>query len=157
MMNDIFEYQGYSGSIQISVKDNCLFGKILFINDVITYEADNIKELKNEFISAVNDYIETCKEIGKEPDHPFKGSFNVRVKSELHRKASIRAFTEKISLNELVSKSIETYLTNTNNTVIEHHSHTHNHYHSEQKSMPFTFSSGGDEWTAKNISARMSH
>ena len=65
-MNDTFEHNGYTGSVETSVNDQCLHGKILFITDLITYEAGTVAELEAEFIAAVDDYIETCKVIGKE-------------------------------------------------------------------------------------------
>jgi len=109
-MSKIFEHNGYLGSAEVSVEDRCLYGKILFINDVVTYEADTFEKLEIEFIAAVKDYIETCKEIGKEPQKSFKGSFNVRIREELHRKAALEAVKEDISLNEFISKAIEAYI-----------------------------------------------
>lgn len=150
-MNNILEYNGYSGSIEVSTEDNCLFGKILFISDLVTYEAETITDLKAEFIEAVNDYVLTCKEIGKEPQKPFKGSFNVRVSSELHRKAALEAYKNQLSLNELVSKAIDEYVNKkTNQAIIEHHDH--HHYHTEPSTKTYketvSFMDYGEEkWT----------
>ena len=41
------------------------------------------------FEEAVDDYLELCKEEGKEPEKPFKASFNVRTGTDLHRKAAL--------------------------------------------------------------------
>lgn len=72
------KHKGYVGSSNISLEDNCLYGKIEFINDLVTYEGQTPEELKAAFIEAVDDYIETCKELEQAPEKPFKGSFNVR-------------------------------------------------------------------------------
>ena len=32
-------YKGFTGSAEVSIEDQCLFGKIEFIGDLITYEA----------------------------------------------------------------------------------------------------------------------
>ncbi len=78
-MKDILRYKGFIGSIEISIEDDCLHGKLLFINDLVTYEARTPNQLQAEFESAVEDYLTTCKELGRSPDKPFKGTFNIRV------------------------------------------------------------------------------
>ena len=150
-MNKTLEYNGYSGSIEASTEDGCLHGKILFIEDTITYEAETVPALKAEFNAAVDDYIETCREIGKEPQRPFKGSFNVRIAPDLHRKAVLTAQKESLSLNELASKAINSYVNKTDRPVIiEQHSH---HHHHEQPTTNITkysdtFEATGEEpWT----------
>lgn len=55
----------------------------------------------------MDEYLADCKELGREPNQPFKGSFNVRIGSELHRKATIRAAEQGIKLNEFIKNSIE--------------------------------------------------
>lgn len=111
-MNDTFKYKGYTGSIEISIEDKCLHGKILFVTDVISYEAKEVETLEPAFREAVDDYIETCKELGKEPNKPFSGSFNVRIGPELHRKAAIEAHIKGTTLNEIVKSSIEYFVPN---------------------------------------------
>ena len=49
----------------------------------------------------------TCKEMKREPQKPFKGSFNVRIPPALHRKAAKKATLMGISLNQLVQKALE--------------------------------------------------
>ena len=64
------KYKGYLGSQEYSVEDDCYFGTLQNIKDIIIYEGSTPHELRCMFCEAVNDYIETCKEIGKEPDKP---------------------------------------------------------------------------------------
>lgn len=66
MENITLEYKGYLGTVEFSAEDNCLFGKIIGITDLISYEAQEVSELKEAFEEAVNDYLDTCKELGKE-------------------------------------------------------------------------------------------
>ncbi len=129
-MKKVFEHNGYHGSAEISMEDGCLFGEILFINDLVLYQADTVENLEHEFRLAVDDYIKTCKEVGKEPDKPFKGSFNVRVSSDLHRKASVNAVKEDITLNELVGKALEYYLDKPDRANNITHNDHHHHYSS---------------------------
>ena len=48
-----------------------------------------------------------CREFGKEPDKEYKGQFNVRIPSDLHRTAVIMARKRRVSLNEFVAMAIK--------------------------------------------------
>jgi predicted HicB family RNase H-like nuclease len=105
-MSNLLNYKGYYGSVEYSAEDRVFFGEIEFINDLVTFEATNVDELEKEFKSAIDHYIKTCKKLNREPQKPFKGQFNIRIKPELHKKASIVAIKRKISLNKLVENAI---------------------------------------------------
>jgi len=106
-MGDTMTYKGYIGTVRYSEEDEVFHGKIEAINDLIMFEGSSVKELKKAFHEAVDDYLETCKEMGRAPQKPFKGSFNVRIPSDLHRKAVERATKMGVSLNQLVQKALE--------------------------------------------------
>jgi len=101
------QYKGYKGSIKASIEDNCLHGKIEFISDLINYEGSTIEELKKEFELAVDDYLETCRQNGITPKTTCKGSFNIRIGSELHQKALSKADQAGKSLNDYIKSIIE--------------------------------------------------
>jgi len=107
-MENIFSYKGYEGSAEIDLESMICRGKLLFINDLVTYEAGSPAKLKVEFECAVDDYLETCKELGREPLKPLKGLFNVRVPPQLHKELVMKAMVEKISLNEFIVRSLST-------------------------------------------------
>ncbi len=106
-MKDAMTYKGYIGLVHYSAEDEVFYGKIDAINDLIMFEGKSVGELKKAFREAVDDYLETCKVMGREPHKPFKGSFNVRIPSELHRKAAEKATIMGISLNQLVQRALE--------------------------------------------------
>ena len=114
---EIIKYKDFEGSVETDIKRNCCRGKILFIDDLVTYESDTLQGLHKQFEEAVDDYIETCLQVGKEPQKPFRGLFNVRVKPELHRAAVKKAAVQETSLNDLVSKALESYLSKTSMTI----------------------------------------
>lgn len=72
-----FKYKNYRSSCKICLGFPELFGKILFISDVITYAGNSITELENEFRFAVDDYLETCKALGKSPAQSLTGDFDI--------------------------------------------------------------------------------
>ena len=106
-----FNYKGYQGSIETSLKDRCLFGKILNITDLILYEGNTLEELENDFKDTVDDYLATCTALNREPKKPFKGSFNIRIGRELHEKAAKKSAESGKSLNDyikdVISKDIQ--------------------------------------------------
>lgn len=106
-MNDILKYKDYYAAIHYSANDEVFHGKIIGINDLVNFEGTSVKELKNAFKEAVEDYLETCKELEKEPDKTYKGSFNVRIPSELHRQAAIVSAVKNMSLNDFVRYAID--------------------------------------------------
>lgn len=107
MSNKTFSYKNYCGSIEFSIEDNCLHGQILFVRDLVTYEADGIGQLKTAFENAVDYYLEKCERDGLTPDKPFSGSFNVRLSPDLHRASAMEAARIGTSLNDLIKECVE--------------------------------------------------
>ena len=109
-MSNTMEYKGYVGSVEFSEKDGVFFGKVMGIRALISYEGTAAQELVEDFHGAVDDYLALCDAEGKEPEKAYKGSFNVRISPELHKRAAISAATQQISLNRLVERSLESYV-----------------------------------------------
>lgn len=107
---EILKYQSFEGSAELDMDRQECHGKILYIDDVVTYRASDPKALVVEFRAAVDDYLETCAAIGKEPEKSCRGLFNVRVNPELHRAALRRAGHDGATLNTVVCRALETYL-----------------------------------------------
>jgi len=78
----------------------------LGIDDLVNFEGASVKELKKAFHEAVDDYLETCEQLGKEPNKTYKGSFNVRIPTDLHKAAAIFASVNNISLNDFIRTAI---------------------------------------------------
>ena len=106
-MNDSLQYKGYYANVQYSAEDDVLFGSIVGINDLVSFEGTSVKELKQAFYEAVDDYLETCKAQNKEPEKTYKGSFNIRISSELHRQAAIVSAGKHMTLNDFVRYAID--------------------------------------------------
>lgn len=106
MKNELLQHKGYLGSYKISVEDDLFHGKVEFIKDLVTYEAKDAKGLKKAFVRAVEDYLNTCKQMGVEPQKPFKGSLNIRIGEDLHRKIAL-SLKEGESINSFIKNSLE--------------------------------------------------
>ena len=93
-------YKGYSARVEYDDEDGIFVGRIAGIRDGVGFHADSVAELREAFHEAVEDYIETCASIGKEPQKAFSGQMMFRVNPELHRKAAIAAELAGKSLNQ---------------------------------------------------------
>ena len=109
-MRNTMKYKDYYGSVEFSDEDNILFGRIIGINDRITYDGENVNSLRTSFKEAVDGYLETCLEIGKDPEKSYKGTFNVRIAPALHRDLAIYSATHGKSLNSTVEEAIRNYI-----------------------------------------------
>lgn len=109
-MKNTMEYKGYVGSVEFSENDGVFFGQVMGLRSLISYEGTTAGELVEDFHGAVDAYLELCQLQGVEPERAYKGSFNVRISPELHRKAAICAAARSISLNSLVEQSLEKYV-----------------------------------------------
>ena len=109
-MKDMMTYKGYYGSVHYNDEDRIFHGKIEFIRSLVCYEGVDVQSLRKGFEEAVDDYLELCEEENNEPEKPFKGSFNVRTGSDLHRKAVLFAKSKGTNLNSIITDALEKYL-----------------------------------------------
>lgn len=124
MATSKLSHKGFTGSFEVSLEDGCLIGRVLFIDDIITYEGETVPELTSNFEAAVDRYLAHCRQTGKAANKPYSGSFNVRVGSELHREAAIAAREESVNLNEFVASAIKTAVIKKSAQQVVH---SHNH------------------------------
>ena len=110
IMNNILEYKGYYTKVEYSAEDNVLYGKIEGIVDLVNYESESLSGVEKEFHSAVDDYLQFCKETNKQPNKVYKGSFNVRIAPDLHKAVAILASRNHESLNQTVESAIEWFI-----------------------------------------------
>jgi predicted HicB family RNase H-like nuclease len=99
------QYRDYQGAV--TFEDDTLVIQILHIDDYITTTCDTASGAQAAFEELVNDYIETCKVVGKQPSKPFKGTFNIRIGSSLHRNAAVAAADCDETLNAWIVGAVE--------------------------------------------------
>lgn len=72
-MSSLLSYKNYNGSVEYSEEDECLFGKVVGLKSLISYEGSSVQELKRSFEEAVDEYLADCQERGVEPEQPYEG------------------------------------------------------------------------------------
>lgn len=96
-------YKGYLAHIEYSHEDACFIGRIAGINDVVGFHGDSVSELQAAFKEAVDDYLKTCKKVGRAAQKSYSGKIMLRIPPELHARAGILAQAHGKSLNSLVA------------------------------------------------------
>lgn len=124
-MSDDLEYKGYRGSVEYSGEDRVFFGKVLFVDSLLMYHGNSVDEIEQAFKKTVDHYLALCKKTGRSPNKPYSGSFNVRIGSDLHRKAVQAAYHRNINLNEYVTLAIQSFVNQSEVSKVEH-IHQHN-------------------------------
>jgi predicted HicB family RNase H-like nuclease len=103
MMN----YKGFSARIEYSDEDGCFIGRVAGIQDVIGFHGQSVAKLRAAFKEAIDDYLETCARVGKQPNKPYSGQFRLRLSPDLHARVAIAAESKGKSLNTLITDLID--------------------------------------------------
>ena len=106
-MTNSMSYKGYSARIEYDDDDGIFIGRIAGIRDGVGFHADTVEALREAFREAVEDYIETCARIGKEPQKAFSGQVMFRISPEIHRKAALAAELAGKSLNQWAEEVLD--------------------------------------------------
>ena len=83
------------------------------IRALISYEGSSAAELVADFHTAVDDYLDLCRQTGQEPEKAYKGSFNVRISPQLHQDAVRCAISRNTTLNAIVEQALQQYVPHT--------------------------------------------
>ncbi|MBO5651691.1 MAG: type II toxin-antitoxin system HicB family antitoxin [Selenomonas sp.] len=94
------EYKGYAASVEYSAEDECFWGRIAGIRDLITFEGESVKELLAAFHEAVDFYLKTCAERGEQPNRSYSGKIMLRLEPALHARLAAQAQAVGKSLNQ---------------------------------------------------------
>ena len=100
------EYKGYTAEVVYDEEAREFHGSVKGTLDVITFVATNAEDLSREFHDSVDDYLDYCSELGREPEKPFSGKFNVRIPQDLHRRIFIAAEARGVSINAFVNDAL---------------------------------------------------
>lgn len=106
-MSSLLSYKNYNGTVEYSKEDKCLFGRVIGLKSLLLYEGNSVQELETDFQNVIDDYLYDCEARNIRPEQPYKGTFNVRIKPDLHRTLAVYALEHDKSLNAVVEEAIE--------------------------------------------------
>ena len=110
-MKKLLEYKGYHSKIEFDHDNYVLYGKIEGIDDLIIFESSDVSKIEEEFHLAVDDYLEFCEEVGKEPEKEYKAISEYISKSTHDVKDDIKVIVDYIkasSINNVANVSSKT-------------------------------------------------
>jgi len=106
MKKDVLNYRGFIGSVHFSADDSIFYGKIEGVTDLVTFEGETVRELTEAFHYMVDEHIKDCEAENIAPEKSYKGSFNVRLTPELHKRIAVSAKMRGITINKYVYEAL---------------------------------------------------
>lgn len=110
-MSKMMEYNGYHASFEYDSDDKIFIGKVHGISDSLNFHGSSVEELENMFHQSIDNYLELCQTIGKNPDKEYNGAFNIRTSPEMHKKISEKALEDGTTINAVVNDALTKYFT----------------------------------------------
>ena len=103
----MMKYKGYIGAVDFDPEIDLFHGRVININDVITFYGASVTELREEMQRSIEGYFEFCREQGKIPEKPFSGEFTVQMSPEMHCKLALNAERLHLDFNVYLQKVLE--------------------------------------------------
>jgi predicted HicB family RNase H-like nuclease len=103
----MMKYKNYYGKVDYDDEAKIFHGELVGIRAVITFQGTTVEELEEAFKDSIDDYLEWCKKRRKQPEKPFSGKLNLRMKQELHARLAALANQHKTSLNTYINECLE--------------------------------------------------
>ena len=97
-MKNVLVYKGYTARIEFDAEDRLFFGRLLGIEDIVTFHAESVEELVHAFEAAVDGYVAMSVQLGREPQTPYSGRITLRIPPQAHAQVAARAAQEGKSL-----------------------------------------------------------
>lgn len=98
-MKNTLSYRGYTCSMEFDADDNILVGRVVDIDDIITFHGESVETFKTAFHEAIDDYIVACGKLNQSPEKPASGRLMLRVDPVVHAAALKAAAHDGQSLN----------------------------------------------------------
>jgi predicted HicB family RNase H-like nuclease len=118
---NILSYKGFAAAVEFDADDMILIGRIAGINDVIGFHGDRPQDLVAAFRDAVDDYLDTCAKLGKEPERTYSGKVMLRVEPEVHASIALAAQLTGRSINQLGEEALRVYVKQVLPKEVRHH------------------------------------
>ena len=104
---NIMSVDDYQAKIEYDAELDMFRGEILGLNGSADFYGRTPEELRVEFRSSLQVFLEVCREKGIEPRRRYSGKFNIRIPPELHERLAIVAQAEGKSLNTLAQEALQ--------------------------------------------------
>lgn len=106
-MIDSMHYKGYTASMVFDPEDQIIVGRILGVDDNISFHGESVVEFESRFHAAIEDYLAASKELGSATEKPasakvmlFALIFTDKPGHSAVRASSLQAHIEWLELNQ---------------------------------------------------------
>ena len=105
-MSNTISYSGYTASMSFNTDDKIIVGRVLDVDDIITFHGESVAEFEAAFHAAVDGYIAACKQLGSAPEKPASGKMMLRIAPTVHAAALKAAARSGVSLNKWAEQAL---------------------------------------------------
>ncbi len=105
-MNNTMTYQGYTASLTFDAEDKIIVGRVLNVDDLITFHGESVADFEAAFHAAVDGYIAACEQLGSVPEKPASGKMMLRIAPTVHAAALKAAARSGVSLNKWAEQAL---------------------------------------------------
>lgn len=106
-MSNTMQYRGYTASMSFDADDKIIVGRVLDIDDIMTFHGTSVAEFEAHFHTVVDDYIAACAALGGAPERPASGRLMLRVSPEVHAASLKAAALSGTSLNRWAEQALK--------------------------------------------------
>jgi predicted HicB family RNase H-like nuclease len=107
-MTNTMSYRGYTASMTVDTEDKVIVGRVLDVDDIITFHGESVSEFESNFRTTIDDYIAACEKLGTPPEKPASGRLMLRVAPNVHAAALKAAARNGMSLNKWAERALST-------------------------------------------------
>ncbi len=97
-------YNGYTARMEFDTDDKIIVGRVVDIDDIITFHGTSVAEFETAFKAAVDSYIHACEQLGQAAEKPASGRLMLRVSPVVHAAAVKASARSGQSLNKWAEK-----------------------------------------------------
>lgn len=97
-------YKGYTARMDFDPEDKIIVGRVLDIDDIITFHGTSVAEFEAALHRAVDSYIAACAQLGQAAEKPASGRLMLRVDPAVHAAAVKASARSGQSLNKWAEK-----------------------------------------------------
>lgn len=106
-MSNTMQYRGYTAIMSFDAEDKVIVGRVVDIDDILTFHGASVAEFEAHFHTVVDDYIAACEALGSEPERPASGRLMLRVSPEVHAASLKAAALSGTSLNRWAEQALK--------------------------------------------------
>lgn len=99
MINSM-SYKGYRASMVFDAEDKIIVGRVMDVDDIISFHGESVAEFESNFHAVIDDYLAAARQLGSAPEKPASGKVMLRIAPDVHAAALKAAARSGTSLNK---------------------------------------------------------